>query len=312
MYLTHYCGSGHVKQSIIGPTYSSSWSQPSVTLELKRIEDSEADIIGKIKTQCLFLELPKNPSSLETDSKSASKMDEKKVLTDTEAQKLSETNYNTAIALFDNLQSKYRIERGGLTCDAPVFAFFAKEFIYFGSASTSSAKELDRYNEWVKYIYAEYDTAISYLVSKCGLIGSKVKELIPEQISTESISENPTINNDRKTAQLAQVLSIPNTNARLVATVELIKNFESAEKEQTLEVTYKSKRSSVIDVDLAVPGIPLTITASKKGSPTITLKSTTDSEGDAQIKITKNLEGYSVTLTINKTKIDTDVVKKKK
>jgi hypothetical protein len=92
----------------------------------------------------------------------------------------------------------------------------------------------------------------------------------------------------------------------------LIKTFDSVEKEQALDVTYKSKKSSVIDVDLAVPGIPVVITATKKGSPTITLKSTTDTDGDAQIKTTKNLEGYSVTLTVNKTKIDTDVVKKQK
>jgi hypothetical protein len=97
-----------------------------------------------------------------------------------------------------------------------------------------------------------------------------------------------------------------------VATVELIKAFDSAEKEQSLKVTYKSKKSSVIAVDLAVPGIPVVVTATKKGSPTIRLKSTTDVEGDAEIKTTKNLEGYSVTLTVDKTKIDTDVVKKRK
>ena len=127
----------------------------------------------------------------------------------------------------------------------------------------------------------------------------------PARTSTPTQSET-------RTAQVAEVTSISNTKERTVAAVELIKTFDSAEKEQSLEVTYKSKKSSVIAVDLAVPGIPVVVTATKKGSPTITLKSTTDTDGDAQIKTTKNLEGYSVTLTVNKTKIDTDVVKKQK
>ena len=124
---------------------------------------------------------------------------------------------------------------------------------------------------------------------------------------TVSISQSET-----RTAQIAEVASISNSKERTVAAVELIKTFDSTEKEQALDVTYKSKKSSVIDVDLVVPGIPVVVTATKKGSPLITLKSTTDAEGDAQIKTTKNLEGYSVTLTVNKTKIDTDVVKKQK
>ena len=127
----------------------------------------------------------------------------------------------------------------------------------------------------------------------------------PTRTSTPTQSET-------RTAQVAEVTSISNTKERTVAAVELIKTFDSAEKEQSLNVTYKSKKSSVIAVDLAVPGIPVVVTATKKGSPTITLKSTTDTDGDAQIKTTKNLEGYSVTLTVNKTKIDTDVVKKQK
>ena len=124
---------------------------------------------------------------------------------------------------------------------------------------------------------------------------------------TESISQSET-----RTAQVAEVAAILNTKERVVAAVDLIKTFDSSEKEQALDVTYKSKKSSVIDVDLAVPGIPMVVTVTKKGSTTITLKSTTDAEGNAQIKTTKNLEGYSVTLTVNKTKIDTDVVKKQK
>jgi hypothetical protein len=117
---------------------------------------------------------------------------------------------------------------------------------------------------------------------------------------------------ETRTAQVAEVVSISNSKERTVAAVELIKTFDSTEKERALDVTYKSTKSTVIDVDLAVPGIPVVVTATKKGSPTITLKSTTDAEGDAQIKTTKNLQGYSVTLTVNKTKIDTDVVKKQK
>jgi hypothetical protein len=121
-----------------------------------------------------------------------------------------------------------------------------------------------------------------------------------------------TTQSETRTAQVAEVVSISNSKERTVAAVELIQTFDSAEKERALDITYKSKKSTVIDVDLAVPGIPVVVTATKKGSPTITLKSTTATDGDAQIRTTKNLEGYSVTLTVNKTKIDTDVVKKQK
>ena len=155
------------------------------------------------------------------------------------------------------------------------------------------------------------------------------REATPTIKSTSSISDTKTVTSqtdtrtvttktvsisqsETRTAQIAEVASISNSKERTVAAVELIKTFDSTEKEQALDVTYKSKKSSVIDVDLVVPGIPVVVTATKKGSPLITLKSTTDAEGDAQIKTTKNLEGYSVTLTVNKTKIDTDVVKKQK
>jgi hypothetical protein len=131
--------------------------------------------------------------------------------------------------------------------------------------------------------------------------------------TTTATKTTPTATqSETRTAQVAVVTSISNTNERTVAAVELIKTFNTVEKEQSLNVTYKSTKSSVIDVDLVVPGIPVVITATKKGSPTITFKSTTDADGDAQIKTTKNLEGYSVVLTVNKTKIDTDVVQKKK
>jgi len=137
---------------------------------------------------------------------------------------------------------------------------------------------------------------------------------VTSQTDTKTVTtrtETPS-QSDTRTAQIAEVASISNSKERTVAAVELIKTFDSVEKEQALDVTYKSKKSSVIDVDLAVPGIPVVVTATKKGSPTIILKSTTDTDGDAQIKTTKNLEGYSVTLAVNKVKIDTDVVKKKK
>jgi hypothetical protein len=137
---------------------------------------------------------------------------------------------------------------------------------------------------------------------------------VTSQTDTRTVTTKTVLvpQSETRTAQVAEVVSISNSKERTVAAVELIKTFDSAEKERALDVTYKSKKSTVIAVDLAVPGIPVVVTATKKGSPTITLKSTTDTDGDAQIKTTKNLEGYSVTLTVNKTKIDTDVVKKQK
>ena len=128
--------------------------------------------------------------------------------------------------------------------------------------------------------------------------------------TTQTTSTN-TNQSETRTAQIAKVASISNVKERTAATVDLIKTFNSIEKENSLDVTFNSKKSSVIVVDLGVPGIPVVITATKKGSPTITLKSTTDADGDTQIKTNKNLDGYSVTLKVNKTKIDTDIVKRK-
>ena len=135
---------------------------------------------------------------------------------------------------------------------------------------------------------------------------------VASQTDTRTVTTNSISQSETRTAQVAEVAAILNTKQRVVSAVDLIKTFDVSEKEQALYVTYKSKKSSVIDVDLAVPGIPVVVTATKRGSTTIRLKSTTDAEGDAKIKTTKNLEGYSVTLTVDKTKIDTDMVKKRK
>ena len=168
------------------------------------------------------------------------------------------------------------------------------------------------YSLTVKAMGETYNATYSFAVA--GLLTTYDTKTVTTQTDTKTVTTKTQSlpQSETRTAQIAEVALISNTKERTVATVELIKTYSSAEKEQALDVTYKSKKSSVIEVDLSVPGIPVVITATKKGSPTITLKSTTGADGDAQIKTTKNLEGYAVALTVNKTKIDTDVVKKKK
>ena len=67
---------------------------------------------------------------------------------------------------------------------------------------------------------------------------------------------------------------------------------------------------STINVSVDLASINLIVTATKKGQKSIIFKVTTDNEGDAVVKTNKNLNGYTVTLALGKTKLDTDLVRK--
>jgi hypothetical protein len=90
----------------------------------------------------------------------------------------------------------------------------------------------------------------------------------------------------------------------------VVANLSVKEKEEQLQISLKANKSSVINVATEFSGFPLVITATRKGYKSITIKVKTDSEGDAQLKTTKNLSGFTVVLSIGKVKLDTDVVRK--
>ena len=111
---------------------------------------------------------------------------------------------------------------------------------------------------------------------------------------------------DTKTA----TTSVPVSADTTTATVVQLTSLTSEEKEDLLKVALKSNRSSTISIAVDIPKVNLVVTATKKGSTPITFKVKTDSEGDAQIKTKRNLAGFTVTLSIGKVKLDSDLVRK--
>jgi len=134
---------------------------------------------------------------------------------------------------------------------------------------------------------------------------------VTSQTDTRTVTRKTVLvpQSETRTAQVAEVASISNTKERTLAAVDFIKTFDSVEKENSLGVTSKSNKSSVIDVDLAVPGIPVVLTATKKNSKPITFKRTTNYDGVVSITTWLPLSGYSITLSINGIKIDSDPIK---
>ena len=55
----------------------------------------------------------------------------------------------------------------------------------------------------------------------------------------------------------------------------------------------------------------MVVTATKAGSKPIVFNIKTDTEGDVQIKTSKNLTGFTVTLSANGVKLDSDKAVKK-
>ena len=124
--------------------------------------------------------------------------------------------------------------------------------------------------------------------------------------TTQTDTKTATTQTDSKTA----TTSVPVSADTTTATVVQLTSLASEEKEDLLKVALKSNRSSTISIAVDIPKVNLVVTATKKGSTPITFKVKTDSEGDAQIKTKRNLAGFTVTLSIGKVKLDSDLVRK--
>jgi len=111
-----------------------------------------------------------------------------------------------------------------------------------------------------------------------------------------------------RTEQVTRVSSISNTNRRTAAAVELLKSLDPEERSQLLEVTQTSNRRAVLDIDLTVPKIRFIVTATSDDLPKMTFRGTTNSDGESRIRTRKNLEGYALTLSVRKVKLDLDVL----
>jgi hypothetical protein len=110
-----------------------------------------------------------------------------------------------------------------------------------------------------------------------------------------------------RTEQVSRVASISNMNRRTAAALDLFKSLDSEERSQLLEVTQTSNRRAVLEIDLAVPQIPFVVRATGDSLPTITFRRTTNADGESTIRTRKNLDGYALTLSVRKVKLDLDV-----
>ena len=127
-------------------------------------------------------------------------------------------------------------------------------------------------------------------------------------IADTSTATNPAFN---RIISILTVSSISEIDSRTVSAATLLNSYTTAEKEKLLNVTIKSTKPTVISVASDIPDIKMTVTATKAGSKSIVFNIKTNSEGDGQIKTSKNLTGYTVTLSANGIKLDSDKALKK-
>ena len=116
---------------------------------------------------------------------------------------------------------------------------------------------------------------------------------------------------DNKVTSIITITSISNIESRTASAANLLNTYTSTEKESLLNVTLKSTKSAVVNVSSDIPNIKMAVTATKAGSKPIVFNIKTNSEGDGQIKTSKNLTGYTVTLSANGVKLDSDKAVKK-
>jgi hypothetical protein len=128
---------------------------------------------------------------------------------------------------------------------------------------------------------------------------------------TDTKTPTPTPQSETRTAAVAVIAAISNVESRTVTAANLLNTYSAKEKENLLNVTLKSTKSAVINVTSDVPDIKMIITATKQGSKPIVFNIKTNGEGDGQIKTSKNLTGYTVTLSANGVKLDSDKAIKK-
>lgn len=110
-----------------------------------------------------------------------------------------------------------------------------------------------------------------------------------------------------RTEQVSRVASIANTNRRTTAALELLKSLDADERAELLEVSQMSNRRAVLEIDLVVAKIPFTVRAIGESLPSFTFRGTTNADGESTIRTRKNLDGYALTLSVRKVKLDLDV-----
>ena len=141
--------------------------------------------------------------------------------------------------------------------------------------------------------------------------GSSAATTDTKTVTTQSDTKTVTTQSETRTTEVAVVAAISNIDSRTVTAANLLRTYSATEKENLLNVTLKSAKSAVINVASDIPDIKMIITATKKGSKPIVFNIKTNSEGDGQIKTSKNLTGYTIILSANGVKLDSDKAIKK-
>ena len=127
--------------------------------------------------------------------------------------------------------------------------------------------------------------------------------------TVNSETSTATVNSETSTPVTTPVTTPAETKTLAAATAELTL-LNSREKESLLQVAFKSSKASTLRVLTDIANTYLVITATKKGSPTLTFKVITNNAGDAKVNTTKNLAGYTVTLSSDDVNLDSDKVSK--
>ena len=129
--------------------------------------------------------------------------------------------------------------------------------------------------------------------------------------TTKPATTTTTTQSETRTVAVAVIAAISNVESRTATASNLLKTYTATEKESLLNVTLNSAKSAVVSVSTDIPNIKMVVTATKTGSKPIVFNIKTNSEGDGQIKTSKNLTGYTVTLCDNGVKLDSDKAVKK-
>jgi hypothetical protein len=308
-YLLYYCGTGYgSRETIIRGSYNSNWTAAMVQLEVDVIQDQKDKIISRIKSQCTLITIPVNPAKQPNSGNETSNQNSADSLS--KKTKL-EVNYDAAAALYANLQYKYQIERGNITCDAPP-VFSATEFSYYGNSTSAKEEENKRYENWVRYIYLEYDNFILRLVNKCGLTGTRVQEIqvinqpANKQLdSGASQSPDSTLPRENSGLDLNSRPEAPSTKM-INATLKTLSAFE-IESQLSIKAVAKAKYS--LNFDTKFSNSQLKVVVGKKGAITMTFFVNTNSDGNAVLNLSKKLTGFTVSLLAGSTLLDKDIIK---
>ena len=129
---------------------------------------------------------------------------------------------------------------------------------------------------------------------------------VTSQIETGTVTSQA----DMRIVEISTIAAIQDLDSRTATAAILFKAYSVTDKENLLKVLIKSSKLAVIKVSTDVPSVNIVVTLSKKGEKTMIYKVKTDSEGKFQMTSSKKLIGFTVSLLMDKVRLDSDLVRK--